>query len=63
MTEQIVVPPARVWNRIEKILDEQDDRRKEASKIIASSFRVNRRKMYATVAGVSIIAGIIWIIL
>lgn len=63
MTEQLTIPPAHVWDKIEQILDEQDNRRKEASKIIASSFKMNRRRLYATVAGLSIIVGIIWIIL
>lgn len=66
MTEQLIIPPARVWDKIEKILDEQDDRRNDANKLIASSFRSNRntdrRKVYlASVAGLSVVAGLIWI--
>ncbi|MDB5249466.1 MAG: hypothetical protein JWQ40_3860 [Segetibacter sp.] len=61
MTEQIVVPPARVWNRIEKILDEQDKRAQYANTLIAASFRrvtreSKRKKMYVA-AGVSLFAG------
>ena len=43
MTEEIAIPPARVWDKIEKILDEQDDRIKSANIIIASSFSCNNK--------------------
>jgi hypothetical protein len=38
MTEQLAIPPARVWDKIEKILDEQDDRIKKANTLIDSCF-------------------------
>jgi hypothetical protein len=65
MTEQIVIPPARVWDKIEKILDEQESRRKDASNMITSSFaKKKHKKVYvATLAGISIAAGIMLIIL
>jgi hypothetical protein len=67
MTEQLIEPPARVWDKIEKILDEQDYRRNNANSIIASSFsnkpNYNRSKFYlASVAGLGLVAGLIWII-
>jgi phosphorylcholine metabolism protein LicD len=43
MTEELAIPPARVWDKIEKILDEQDDRIKSANLIIASSFSCNNK--------------------
>ncbi|MCW3107754.1 MAG: hypothetical protein JWQ09_2260 [Segetibacter sp.] len=69
MPEQLIIPPARVWDKIEKILDEQDNRRKNANHLIATSFGLNspnfkRKKVYlATVAGLSVVAGLMWIIL
>jgi hypothetical protein len=38
MTEQLIAPPARVWDKIEKVLDQQEHRRKEACEIIANTF-------------------------
>ena len=65
MTEQLIVPPARVWDKIEKILDEQDNRRNNANTIIASSFGrislIKRKKVYlATAAGLTVVAGLLW---
>jgi hypothetical protein len=67
MTEQLIIPPARVWDKIEKILDEQDNRKSNANKLIASSFGrdtfFKRKKPYlATVAGLSVVAGLMWLI-
>ena len=68
MTEQLITPPARVWDRIEKILDEQDNRRRNANELIASSFTssssfLKRRKVYlASVAGLTIVGGLLWMI-
>ena len=67
MTEQLIVPPARVWDKIEKILDEQDARRNNANTIIAASFgRVGffkRKSFYlATIAGLGIAAGVVWMV-
>lgn len=69
MPEQLIAPPARVWDKIEKILDEQDNRRKNANNLIATSFgldspNVKRKNVYlATIAGLSVFAGLMWIIL
>ncbi len=66
MTEQLVMPPAHVWNKIEIFLDEQDKRRKFANEIISNSFasvkKAHKRKnLYvAAVAGVSVLAGLFW---
>lgn len=65
MTDQIAMPPARVWDKIEKILDEQDDRRKNTNKLIVGSFQNNkgykRKNLYvAAVASISVLAGIFW---
>lgn len=64
MTEQLVMPPARVWNKIEIFLDEQDQRRKLTNEIISNSFakvkkKQNRNVYLATAAGVSILAGVL----
>ncbi len=67
MTNQLIAPPARVWEKIEKILDEQDNRVKNANALIASSFDRNKNKLkrayfyFATVAGVSLVAGLLLI--
>jgi|GEM_PF-6215327 len=65
MTEQLVIPPSRVWDKIEQILDQQDNRRNSADKIIADSFRstnsVSTHKSYILMAaGMSVVAGILW---
>lgn len=63
MTHQLVIPPASVWTRIEKELDEQDKRQKFANTVIAESItKVNqdqrRRNLYYAAASVSLLAGI-----
>ena len=68
MTEQLIVPPARVWDKIEKILDEQDERRNTADKLITSSFagksESKPKKLYlATIAGLGVAAGVAWLVL
>ena len=40
MAQQPIKPPARVWDKIQAILDEQDNRRNEGEALIASSFGV-----------------------
>ncbi len=42
MTRQLTIPPAHVWDRIEKILDEQDVAREHTNKLISNSFRNSR---------------------
>ena len=46
MTRQLTVPPAHIWDRIEKILDEQDEAKKQTDKLLADTFtaRKLRRK-------------------
>jgi hypothetical protein len=66
MTEQFVIPPARVWDKIERILDEQENARKQTKELIGNSFnRIStagrRKSMYlAAAAGVSLLAGLMW---
>ena len=68
MPEQLITPPARVWDKIQAILDEQDNRRKSGESLIKSSLDFNvdeikRRKLYlATVAGLGLVAGLVWFI-
>jgi hypothetical protein len=61
MPEQLVKPPARVWERIEKILDQQDEARKSVNNLISASFKTdrseNRKAFIATCAGVSLAVG------
>ncbi len=63
MTRQLTVPPAHVWDRIEKILDEQDEARKETEKLISDTFRlrnIQRQKFFiALITGVSLLALVI----
>jgi hypothetical protein len=69
MTEQLIAPPARVWEKIERILDQQDERRNQANEILSATFTnkntvVKRKKVYwATAAGVTVVAGILFIVL
>lgn len=48
MTTELLLPPAGMWDRIEKILDDQDNDRKYVHKIISDTFthRDERRKKY-----------------
>lgn len=67
MPEQTIIPPPHVWDKIEEVLDSQETRRKTANDLIASSFDLKlsdfKPKTYlATVAGLSIAAGLMWII-
>lgn len=63
MTEQYVAPPAHVWKRIEKILDEQDDRKKLANELISSTSIIGNkaRSMYLAM-GICIATGILLLI-
>ena len=63
MTDHLVIPPARVWDKIEEILDEQDNRRKYANLVITESFAAatkehSLKKFYIAAAGLSLLAGI-----
>lgn len=42
MAQQPIKPPARVWDKIQAILDEQDNRRNDGENIIASSFGITK---------------------
>lgn len=60
MTGQLTTPPAYMWNRIEKILDEQDNARKHTEKLLSDTFRraTNARRvnfLLAFVAGISLL--------
>lgn len=66
MTEQLVIPPARVWDKIERILDEQDNRMKNANNLIASSFSSNQKfynkhSYQAAVISVGVIVVLLWL--
>jgi hypothetical protein len=60
MTEQYVVPPARVWQKIEKALDEQDRKKDNDLFSFASTQQVVRTKsrfgIYFAALGASLIA-------
>ena len=67
MTEQAIMPPARVWDKIEKALDEQDTRRKQGTEVIAQTLSKGSPKQkkqfyFAVVAGVGMIA-VLWLAL
>ena len=42
MTRQLTIPPPHVWERIEKILDEQDKAKKDTDKLISDAFYKSR---------------------
>jgi hypothetical protein len=61
MTQQLTRPPAHVWDKIAKILDEQEYEKKNTNKLISNTFRIHkktRRTNYVlvTVAGVSLLS-------
>ncbi len=61
MTRQLTIPPAHVWDRIEKILDDQDIARENTNKLISDSFRRSRNTrrlnfFFATVTGAGLVA-------
>jgi hypothetical protein len=62
MTEHLVVPPARVWEKIEMILDQQDMNKKSA--VIRSLPAARKSKkafpIYFAAAGATILAGLFW---
>jgi hypothetical protein len=68
MTPQIALPSARVWENIERILDQQDNERNSVNTLISRSFEtrestLTRRGLYlALVAAISIIGSIMWIL-
>ena len=63
MTNQLTIPPAHVWDKIERILDEQDNRKKMADTMITSSFRSKEKQVKGYLfafAGFSLMAGFFW---
>lgn len=60
MTGQLTIPPPHVWDRIEKILDEQDEAKKQTNKLISDTFRLRniRRKnlLFALITGAGLLA-------
>lgn len=63
MTQQLTIPPAYMWNRIKKILDEQEPGKKHSEKLISNTFRqpVNTQPVnyYLAVTGAGILALIV----
>ena len=65
MTKQRIAPPAHVWDKIEQVLDQQDLRKGEANKIIASTFsnkQSDKKRKILAAAGVTFVAGILLIL-
>ncbi len=65
MTQQLTIPPSYMWDRIEKILDEQDLEKKNTEKLISDTFRSfekgRRNKFFFTaVTSVSLLAFLVW---
>ena len=46
ITEQPVAPPAYMWDRIEQVLNQQDDRIATANDIIHTSFKSRKRMSF-----------------
>ena len=64
MTRHLIIPPAQVWDRIEKILDEQDIARERTNKLISDSLKKsgstsNFSFFLAAIFGVGLVALII----
>lgn len=65
MTRQLTIPPPHVWDRIEKILDEQDQARKDTDKLITDTFHRARNArrlnlLFAFVTGISLMTFVVW---
>lgn len=60
MTQQLTTPPAYIWDRIEKILDEQEFVNKYSQKPVSNSFcrSVNRQPVsyFLAVTGAGLLA-------
>jgi hypothetical protein len=63
MTEQLIAPPSYIWDKIEQVLDQQQVRRDEGSEIISASFSKphGSRKKYYAIAGITVLAGFLWL--
>jgi len=67
MTEQFVVPPSRVWEKIEKILDEQDKRRFDNDLCINNSsknFSKTKKSLniYFAALGATVVGSLVWVL-
>lgn len=65
MTKQLTIPPPHVWDRIEKILDEQDLAKKQTEKLLSDTFRRSEENrgnkfLFAAVTSISLLAFIFW---
>ncbi len=61
MTKQLTIPPPYVWDRIEKILDEQEYERKHTAKLISNTLYKSGKARYtnyffAIVTGAGVLA-------
>ncbi len=69
MTEQIVVPPSHIWNKIENILNQQDQAKALANTAtvltLANDLKAGKKKhpMYFTTFGITILLCIVFIAL
>lgn len=62
MTEQFVTPPARVWEKIERILDQQDkDRSSNIFFSRPSPHTKNRFSFCVAAVSVTALAGLVWV--
>lgn len=65
MTEQLVIPPPYMWDRIEKILDEQDLAKKHTERLISDTFHQFEKKrrnrfLFAALTSISMLSFIMW---
>lgn len=69
MTEQIVVPPSRVWNKIESILNQQDQAKASINAAtvfsISTAIKAGKKKhpLYFTTFGISVLLCFVFIAL
>ncbi len=62
MTEQLVAPPARVWEKIERILDQQDKDRLSNVLFSSPSHQTKSRfSFYVAAVSVTALAGLVWV--
>lgn len=65
MTAQLAIPPSYVWDRIEKILDEQDSAKRHTERLIYDTFsrdenRKRNKIFFAALTSISLLTFIIW---